>query len=154
VICVSGSAARKPRGHGRGRPVNDEMKLRLNHDRVSQMLRVGKNRREKLGITYFGLLGHEVALLKSMMESAPDLAAGYELRKPEQAGSCGIVVVNKDNKLAKSWWKNHKKRHPLAVPLFLTDSKEDPDNSAYCKRPFSPSVLQAAFRGLAGENIR
>ena len=50
------------------------------------MLRIGKKRREKLGITYFGLLGHEVALLKSMMERAPDLAADYELREPNQAG--------------------------------------------------------------------
>ena len=80
-------------------------------------------RRKKLGVTYFGLLGHEVALLKSMMESAPDLNADYELRKPKHAGSCGIVAVNKDNQLATSWWKNYKRRHPLAVPLFLTDSK-------------------------------
>ena len=117
------------------------------------MLRVGKKRREKSGITYFGLLGHEVALLTSMMESAPDLAAGYELREPNQAGSCGIVVVNKDNQLAKSWWKNYKKRHPLAVPLFLTDSKEDADDNAYCKRPFSPAVLQGAFQNLVIENM-
>lgn len=117
------------------------------------MLGVRKKRREKFGITYFGLLGHEVALLKSMMESAPDLAAEYELREPKQAGSCGIVVVNKDNQLATSWWKNHKKRHPLAVPLFLTDSKQDPDDSAYCKRPFSPSILQAAFQDLASANV-
>jgi len=117
------------------------------------MLRVGKKRREKLGITYFGLLGHEVALLKSMMESAPDLAVDYELRDPNHAGSCGIVVVNKDIQLATSWWKNYKKRHPLAVPLFLTDSKTDPDDSAYCKRPFSPSILQAAFQDVASENM-
>ena len=116
------------------------------------MLRIRKKRRKKLGITYFGLLGHEVALLKSMMESAPDLAADYELLEPKLADSCGIVVVNKDNKLANCWWKNHKKRHPLAVPLFLTDSKHDPDDSAYCKRPFSPSVLQAAFQHLATAN--
>ena len=117
------------------------------------MLRVRKKRREKLGITYFGLLGHEVALLKSMMECAPDLAADYELREPNQAGSCGIVVVNKDSQLARSWWKFYKKRHPSAVPLFLTDSKQDPDDSALCKRPFSPSFLQAAFQGLVSENM-
>jgi len=116
------------------------------------MLSIGKKRRERLGITYFGLLGHEVALLKSMMESAPDLAADCELREPKHAGSCGIVVVNKDNRLATSWWKSHKRRHPLAVPLFLTDSKQDPDDSAYCKRPFSPSILQAAFQDLVSEN--
>ena len=116
------------------------------------MLKVGKKQREKLGITHFGLLSHEVALLKSIIESATDLAADYELREPKQAGSCGIVVVNKDNQIATSWWKNHKKRHPLAVPLFLTDSKQDPDESAYCKRPFSPSILQAAFQDLASEN--
>ena len=117
------------------------------------MLNFGKKRREKLGITYFGLLGHEVALLKSMMASAPDLAADYELREPNQAGSCGIVVVNRDSQLATSWWKNYKKRHPSAVPLFLTDSKQNPDDSAYCKRPFSPSFIQAAFQDLVSENI-
>ena len=119
---------------------------------MTKMLRVVNKRREKLGITYFGLLGHEVALLKSMVESAPDLAADCELRDPKQAGSCGIVIVNRDNRLAKSWWKNHKKRHPSAVPLFLTDSKQDPGDSAYCKRPFSPSVLQAAFQDLVNAN--
>lgn len=116
------------------------------------MLRIRKKRREKLGITHFGLLGHEVALLKSLMECAPDLAADYELREPNQADSCGIVVVNKDSQLARSWWKYYKERHPSAVPLFLTDSKEDPDESVFCKRPFSPSFLQAAFQGLFSEN--
>jgi len=118
------------------------------------MIKVRKKRPEKLGITYFGLQGHEVALLKSTMESAPDLAADYELREPNYVGSCGIVVVNKDIQLAKSWWKNYKKRHPSAVPLFLTDSKTDLDDSAYCKRPFSPSVIQGAFQDLASENMR
>lgn len=121
--------------------------------RVSEMLGVRKKRGEKLGITYFGLLGHEVALLKSTMASAPGLTAHYELREPNQAGSCGIVVVNKDNQLAMSWWKNYKKRHPLAVPLFLTDSKQDSDDSTFCKRPFSPSVLQTAFKDLVRENL-
>lgn len=117
------------------------------------MLRIGKKRREKLGITYFGLLGHEVALLKSMMECAPDLAADYELRDPNDADSCGIVVVNKDSQLATSWWKFHKKRHPSAVPLYVTDSKQDSDDGAFCKRPFSPSFLQAAFQDLVSENM-
>ena len=117
------------------------------------MLRIGKRRREKLGITYFGLLGHEVALLKNMMECAPDLASDYELREPNQAGSCGVVVVNKDSQLATSWWKNYKKRYPSAVPLFLTDSKQDADESVLCKRPFSPSFLQAAFQGLVSNNM-
>lgn len=117
------------------------------------MLGIGKNRRKKLGITYFGLLGHEVALLESMMNSAPDLAADCELRDPKHAGSCDIVVVNKDSQLATSWWRNHKKRHPMAVPLFVTDSKEDADNGTFCKRPFSPSFLQAAFQGLVSENM-
>ncbi len=118
------------------------------------MLGIGKKRRKKLGITYFGLLGHEVALLKNMVESAPDLAADYELREPDQADSCGIVVVNKDSSLARSWWKSLKKRHPSAVPLFLTDSKEEPNDGAFCKRPFSPSFLQAAFQGLVAENLK
>ena len=117
------------------------------------MLSFGKKRREKLGITYFGLLGHEVALLKSVMECAPDLAADYELREPNHAGTCGIVVVNKDSHLATSWWKYYKKRHPSAVPLFLTDSRQDADDSAFCKRPVSPSFLQAAFQGLVSENL-
>lgn len=113
------------------------------------MLKVGKKRQKKLGITYFGLQGHEVALLKSMLERAPDLAADYEFREPNDAGSCGIVVVNKDSKLANSWWKFYKKRHPSAVPLFLTDSKQDTADGTFCKRPFSPSFLQAAVQGLA-----
>ncbi len=112
------------------------------------MLKVGKNRREKLGITYFGLQGHEVALLKSMMDCAPDIAADYELRDPNHAGSCGVVFVNKDSQTATSWWKNYKRRHPTAVPLFLTDSKPAPDEDALCKRPFSPSFVQAAFESL------
>ncbi|MDH3622025.1 MAG: hypothetical protein OER91_14095 [Gammaproteobacteria bacterium] len=123
-----------------------------NNSCVSQMLRLRKKRRDKFGITYFGLLGHEVASLRSMIESAPDLAAGYELREPNQADTCGIVLVNKDNQLATSWWKNYKKRHPMAVPLFLTDSKQDPEDNAYCKRPFSPSVLQGAFQDLVSES--
>ena len=81
------------------------------------------------------------------MNSAGNPDTEYELREPNQAGDCGIVVVNKDNRLAKSWWKSYKKRHPSAIPLFLTDSNEDNDD-AYCKRPFTPSVIQAAFRDL------
>ena len=117
------------------------------------MLKVGKKRREKLGITYFGLLGHEVAVLKSTMDSAPDLAADYELREPNEAGACGIVLVNKDSQVATSWWNSHKKRYPSAIPLFLTDSKEDSDDSVYCKRPFSPSFLVAAFQDLISKNM-
>ena len=116
------------------------------------MLRLMKKRREKLGITHFGLLGHEVAVLKSVVESAPDLAADYELREPNQADSCGIVFVDKDSKLAMSWWKNYKKRHPSAIPLFLTDAKQDSGDSAFCKRPLSPSFLRTAFQGLVSEH--
>lgn len=115
------------------------------------MLGLKIKRREKLGITYFGLLAHEIASLKSMISTASGLDADYELREPNQAGTCGIVVVNKDNRLAKSWWKSYKKQHPSALPLFLTDSNEA-DDSAYCKRPFSPSVIQAAFRDLLRES--
>ena len=107
---------------------------------------------ERLGITHFGLMGHEIAVLKSTMESAPDLAADYELREPNQAGTCDIVVVNKDSQLATSWWKNYKKRNPAAVPLFLSDSKETLDDRVYCKRPFSPSVLRAAVQDLVSKN--
>ena len=116
------------------------------------MLKVGKNRSEKLGITCFGLMGHEIAVLKSTMESIPDLAADYELLEPNQAGTCDIVVVNQDSQLATSWWKNFKKRNPSAVPMFVTNSKQTPDDSAYCKRPFSPSFLQAAFQDLVSKN--
>lgn len=115
------------------------------------MLRIKKKRRDKLGITYFGLLGHEVALLRNMVECAPDLASDYELREPNQAGSCGVVLVNKDSKLATSWWKTYKKQYPSAIPLFLTDFKQDADDSVLCKRPFSPSFLQAAFQNLVSE---
>ena len=111
------------------------------------MLGFMKKRPEKLGITYFGLLAHEVASLRSMMNTAANLDAEYELREPNQAGSCGIVVVNKDNRLANSWWRSYKKQHPTALPLFLTDANDD-DDDAYCKRPFSPSVIQSAFRDL------
>ena len=116
------------------------------------MLNVGKKRSEKLSITYFGLMGHEIAVLKSMMESTPDLAADYELREPNQASTCDIVVVNQDSQLAISWWKNNKKRNPSAVPMFLTNSRQTPDDSAYCKRPFSPSFLHAAFQDFVSKN--
>ena len=116
------------------------------------MIRVGKKRQEKLGITHFGLMGHEIAVLKSTMESAPDLAADYELREPNQAGTCDIVVVNQDSQLATSWWKFYKKRNPAAIPLFLTDSKETLDDRVYCKRPFSPSVLRAAVQDSVSKN--
>jgi len=116
------------------------------------MIKFGKKCREKLGITHFGLMGHEIAVLKSTMESTPDLAADYELREPNQAGACDIVVVNQDSRLATSWWKYFKKRNPSAVPMFLTNSKQALDDSAYCKRPFSPSFLQAAFQDLVSKN--
>jgi hypothetical protein len=116
------------------------------------MITFGKKCREKLGITYFGLLGHEVAVIKSTMESAPDLAADYELREPNHGGTCDIVVVNQDSQLATSWWENFKKRNPSAVPMFVTNSKQTTDNSAYCKRPFSPSFLHAAFQDLVSKN--
>ena len=89
------------------------------------MLGLMKKRRRKLGITYFGLLAHEVASLRSMMQSTTNLDTDFEIREPHQAGSCGIVVVNKDNRLAQSWWNSYKKQHPSALPLFLTDSKDD-----------------------------
>jgi len=106
----------------------------------------------KRRITHFGLLGHEIAVLKSAMESAPDLAADYELHEPNHAGICDIVVVNQDSDLATSWWKNYKKRNPAAVPLFLTDAKEPHDDSVYSKRPLSPSVLRAAVQDLVSNN--
>lgn len=116
------------------------------------MIWIGKKRREKLGITYFGLMGHEIAVLKSTMESTPDLDADYELREPSEAATCNIVVVNQDSQLAKSWWKNFTRRNPSAVPMYLTDSKPESDDSAYCKRPFSPSFIQAAFQDFVSKN--
>ena len=116
------------------------------------MLRIGKKQREKLGITYFGLLAHEIAVLKSTLESAQDLAADYELREPNQADACDIVLVNKDSQLATSWWKNFKKRNPSAVALFLTNSKQTSEDSTYCKRPFSPSLVQAVFQDVVSRN--
>ena len=118
------------------------------------MIRVFKKRQEKLGVTPFGLMGHEIALLKSTMESTPGLAAAYELREPNQAGTCDIVVVNRDSQVATSWWKSFKKRNPSAVPMFLSNSKQTADDSAYCKRPFSPSFVQAAFQDLVSKNRR
>ena len=113
------------------------------------MLGLTKKRNEKVGITYFGLQAHEVAVLKSTMERAPDLASDFELRDPNDAGACEIVVVNKDSKAATSWWNNLKQRNPLAMPLFLTDSKQAANDSTYCKRPFSPSLVQTVFQDLA-----
>ena len=115
------------------------------------MLKFGKKPAEKLGITYFGLQGHEIAVIKTTMENTPDLAADYELRDPNQAATCDIVVVNKDSQLATSWWKNCKKRNPNAVPMFVTNTRETPD-SVYCKRPFSPSFVQAAFQDFFSKN--
>jgi hypothetical protein len=116
------------------------------------VIRVGKKLHDRLGITHFGLMGHEIAVLKSTVESAPDLAADYELREPNHAGACDIVVVNKDSQLATSWWRNYKKRNPAAIPLFLTDSKETLEDRVYSKRPFSPSILRAAVQDLVSKN--
>ena len=118
------------------------------------MLKLRKNPRARLSITHFGLLRHEAALFESMMKSAPDLAADYDLHEPNQVGACDIVVVNKDSQLATSWWKTYQKTHPSAVPLFLTDSREDSDDGTYCKRPFSPSFLRAAVHEVAGKKLR
>lgn len=115
------------------------------------MIKFRQKRPAKSGITYFGLEGHEIAVLRSTMENTPDLAADYELREPNQAGVCDIVVVNQDSQLATSWWKYFKKRNPSAVPMFLTNSKQTPDDSAYCKRPFSPSFVQAAIQDLVSK---
>ena len=120
---------------------------------MKSIIRAGKKRREKIGITYFGLLGHEIAVLKSTMESTPGLAADYELREPNQASTCGIVVVNQDSQLATSWWKNFKKTNPSVIPMFVTNSKQTAEDSAYCKRPFSPSFIQAAFQHLVSKNM-
>ena len=116
------------------------------------MIRIRKKRPARIGITHFGLMGHEVAVLKSTMENTPNLAAGYELRDPNEAGTCDIVVINQDSKVATSWWNSLKKRNPRAVPMFLTDSKPSPDDGAYCKRPFSPSFVHAAFKDFAAKN--
>jgi hypothetical protein len=118
------------------------------------MLKLRKYQVEKLSVTHFGLQRHEAALFESMMKNAPDLVADYELRAPNEAGACHIVVVNKDSQLANSWWKTYKKTHPSAVPLFLTDSREDSGDSTYCKRPFSPSFLTAAVQEVAGKKSR
>ena len=116
------------------------------------MIGILKKRPEKLGITHFGLMGHEVAVLKSAVEAAPDLAADYELREPSEAVTCDFVVVNQDSQLATSWWKSHKKRNPAAIPLFLSDAKENLDDRVYCKRPLSPSVMLAAVQDLVSRN--
>lgn len=116
------------------------------------MFNVRKKQREKLSISYFGLLGHEIAVLKSAMESTPAWAAGYELRDPNLAGTCDIVIVNQDSQLATSWWKNLKKRNPSIIAMFVTNTKSPPDEDTYCKRPFSPSFLQTAFEDLLSRN--
>ena len=116
------------------------------------MIGLLKKRQEKLGITHFGLMRHEVAVLQSAMDADSELAAEYELREPNEAGTCDIVVVNQDSQLATSWWKFYKKRNPEATPLFLTDSKETLDDGVFCKRPFSPSVLLSAVQGLVGKD--
>ncbi len=103
----------------------------------------------KIGITHFGLLAHEVAALESMVQRLPDLAGDYELCDPNQAEHCDIVIVNKDSELAVSWWTSYKERNQSAVPLFLSDSKDNADAGVRCKRPFLPSILRAALRDIA-----
>ncbi|MEM9209565.1 MAG: hypothetical protein AAGA61_09975 [Pseudomonadota bacterium] len=117
------------------------------------MLRSVKKTSDKVGITYFGLLGHEVAVLKSTVENAPALAADFELRDPNDADACAIVMVNKDSHVANSWWKRFKQANPAAVPLFLTDDRNADNDTAYCKRPFSPSFVQAAVQNLASRGL-
>ena len=97
-------------------------------------------------------MGHEVAVLKSTVESTPDLAADFEMREPNQVDTCNIVVVNQDSQVATSWWKFFKKQNPSAVPMFLTNSKQTTAGGAYCKRPFTPSFVQAAFQDLVSKN--
>jgi hypothetical protein len=116
--------------------------------------RISKKRDGKIGITHFGLVGHEVALFKSMIENGSGLQADCELLEPNRSAACDIVLVNKDSELARSWWKNYKKRNPDAVPLFLTDSKLDPDNNVYCKRPFLPSHLRSVLQDVVASNLR
>ena len=120
---------------------------------TAMLAKLLKKPRDRLGITYFGLLGHEIAVLRTVLENAPDFAADYELREPNDAYDCDIVVVNQDSQTAASWWKNIKAQNPAAVPMFLTDSKEAGDERVYCKRPFSPSFLQAAFQDVVSKNL-
>ena len=144
----SGSASRRGTSF-KARPM---MKWGYPSERsIAPMIKIRKKRREKLGITHFGLMGHEIAVLKSTVESTPNLAADFELREPDQAVTCNIVVVNQDSKVAASWWNFFQKQNPSAVPMFLTNSKQTPDDSAYCKRPFTPSFLQAAFQDLVSK---
>ncbi len=117
-------------------------------ERLSEMIAVGRKRRQKRGITYFGLKAHEVALLKSTMECAPELAGDYELRDPNHADTCDIIVVNQDSNAATSWWKSLKLQKPSTMPVFLCDSTPANDDNVYCKRPFSPSFLQAALEDV------
>ncbi len=112
------------------------------------MMAVERKLRDKVGITYFGLSGHEIAVLESMVRSLPDLADDFELRDPNRADNCDIVIVNKDSDLANSWWTSYKERNQSAVPLFLSDEKESADRRVRCKRPFLPSMLRTALQEI------
>ncbi|MDJ0700488.1 MAG: hypothetical protein QNJ07_11585 [Woeseiaceae bacterium] len=114
---------------------------------------VERKLREKVGITYFGLSGHEIAALESMMRSLPDLADDFELRDPNRADKCDIVIVNKDSELANSWWTSYKERNRSAVPLFLSDDKQSADDGVRCKRPFLPSMLRIALQEIVDEQL-
>ncbi len=116
--------------------------------------RISKKRDGKIGITHFGLVGHEVALFKSMIENGAGLNAECELLEPNQSAVCDIVLVNKDSDLARSWWSNYEKHNPHAVPLFLTNSTQDPTNNVYCKRPFLPSHLRSVLQQVVANNLR
>ncbi len=107
-----------------------------------------KELREKISVTYFGLLGHEVAALESMVQRLPDLASDYELREPNRAEQCDVVIVNKDSELAISWWTSYKQRNQSAVPIFLSDHKDAADEGVRCKRPFLPSMLRSALQDI------
>jgi len=115
--------------------------------------RLPKKRDGKIGITHFGLVGHEVALFRSMIENGAGLNADCELLEPNQSAACDIVLVNKDSDLARSWWSNYEKRNPDAVALFLTDSTHDPDNNVYCKRPFLPSHLRSVLQKAVSQSL-
>ncbi len=109
---------------------------------------VNNKHSEKFGITYFGLDGHEIAVLESMVRNLPDLSDEYELRAPSQAGKCDVVIINKDSQLALSWWKSYKNRNLSAKALFLSDRPESSDKGVYSKRPFLPSVVRAALKEI------
>ena len=102
---------------------------------------------DKVLITYFGLDAHEIAVLESMVRNLPDLD-DYELHAPTQGSRCDVVIINKDSKLATSWWKSYKSRNLSAEPLFLSDRPDSAGKGVYSKRPFLPSVLRSALKNI------